>query len=69
MNTRNKNTPSIHHLQRQNVPTSMVDLKKKKQSHTQKISSKMVKPRDIAGNVEEEEEDMSSVTQKDDGRL
>ena len=49
----NKNIPSMHHPQGQNVTTSMVGLKKK--TYT-KISPRMVNPWDIAGNAEEEEE-------------
>ena len=52
VNAGNKNTSSMHHPWRQNVTTSMVGLKKK--SLMQKISPKMVNPRDLAGNTEEE---------------
>ena len=54
MNAGNKNTPSVHHPQRGNVITSMVGLMKQKRSHVQKISPKIVNPRDITGNAEEE---------------
>ena len=47
MNAGNKNTPSTHHPRRRNVTTLMVGLKKR--SHTQKSHSKVVNPRDIAG--------------------
>ena len=44
------------HPQRQNVTTSMVGLKKKTVTYA-KISPEMVKPRDIAGNAEEEKQE------------
>ena len=53
VNAGNKNTPSMQHPWRRNVTTSMVGLKKR--SHTQKCHPKMVNPRVIAGNTEEEE--------------
>ena len=53
MNAANKNTPRIHQPRRQNVTASVVGLKK--QSYTlASFQKKMVKPRDIAGNAEEE---------------
>ena len=48
----NKNIPSMHHPWRRNVTTSMVGLK---MVTCAKISPKMMNPRDIAGNTEEEE--------------
>ena len=51
----NKNTPSTHHPRRRNATTLMVGLKK---TVTQaKISSKMVNPRDIAGERRRDEEE------------
>ena len=60
-----KNIPSMHYPRRRNVTTSVVGLKKNNQTNKTKknpghickqISPKMVKPRDLAGNTEEEEE-------------
>ena len=46
VNAGNKNTPSMHHLRRRNVTTSVVGLKTATYA---KISPKMVNPRNIAG--------------------
>ena len=53
VNAGNKNAPSMHHPQRQNVATSMVGFDK---GCKRRSSPKTVNPRDIAGNAEEEEE-------------
>ena len=50
-------TPSMHHPRRRNMATSVVGLKKKN-SHA-KISLKMMNPRDIAGNAEEDTVDQN----------
>ena len=67
VNAGNKNTPSMHHPQRQNVTTSIAGLKTvtyAKISPTmvnprdiagERRRRRMVNPRDIAGNTEEEE--------------
>ena len=52
MNAGNKNTPSMHDPWRRNVTTLMVILKTVTYA---KISPKMVNPREVAGNAEEEE--------------
>ena len=52
MNASNKNTHGMHHPRRRNVTTSVVGLKTVTYA---KISSKMVNPRDLAWDVEEEE--------------
>ena len=54
VNAGNKNKPSMHHLRRRNVTTSMVGFKKKQQQQQQtvtyaKTSPNMVNPRDLAG--------------------
>ena len=49
----NKNTSSMHYPRRQTVTTSIVGLKKKRVKYT-KVSPKMVNPRDLAENAEEE---------------
>ena len=46
----------ILYPRRRNVTTSMVGLKKKKTVRHAKLSPKLVNPRDIAGNAEEEED-------------
>ena len=48
-----KDSPSLHHPQRQNVTTCMVELRKKK-SHIHKNLTQNGEPRDKAGNAEEE---------------
>ena len=52
MNAGNKNMTSMHHPRRQNVTTSMVGVKTVIYT---KISPRMVNPRGVAGNAEEEE--------------
>ena len=54
MNAGNKNTPSMHHPRIRKVTTSMVGLKTVTEA---KISPKMVKPRDIAGDTGEDTDD------------
>ena len=49
-------TPSMHHVRRWNMTTSMVGLEKN--GHIRKKShQKMVNPRDMTGNAEDEEEE------------
>ena len=56
MNDGNKNIPIMHHPRRRKVTTSMVGLENGHIEYAN-ISPKLMNPRDIAGNAEEEEEE------------